>query len=191
LIDAGIEAVKLQVGPGWLRFATVILCSVIVGAVFLASQSAEETMSDAEKRQRIEALYEKYERKFPQVEGIRAVDLKADLERGRRVVLVDVRKPEEQAVSMIPGAITQQEFEEQEESHQGETIVTYCTAGYRSGLYAKKLQKRGWQVLNLEGSLLAWTHAGGTLVDDGGPTKRVHVYSADWSLEAADYDPVW
>ena len=149
-------------------------------------------MSDEEKRQRIEALYEKYERKFPQVEGITATELKSDLGEGREVVLVDVRKPAEQAVSMIPGAITQDEFERRQESFRGQTIVTYCTAGYRSGLYAKKLRKKGWEVQNLAGSLLAWTHAGGPLADsDGEPTKRVHVYSADWSLEASDYDPVW
>ena len=148
-------------------------------------------MSDEQKRERIEALYQKYQRKFPEVEGITATELIADLEEGSELVLVDVRKPEEQAVSMIPGAITQQEFEERGESLRGKRVITYCTAGYRSGFYARKLQKKGWQVLNLEGSLLAWTHAGGPLVDSEGPTKRVHVYSADWSLEAEDYDPVW
>lgn len=149
-------------------------------------------MSDEQKRERIEFLYRKYERKFPDVEGITATQLNADLAEGREVVLVDVRKPEEQAVSMIPGAITQQEFEGRQDSLRDRTIITYCTAGYRSGLYAKKLQNKGWQVLNLEGSLLAWTHAGGPLADsEGQPTKSLHVYSADWSLEASDYDPVW
>ena len=148
-------------------------------------------MSEEQKRERIEALYQKYQRKFPEVEGITATELIADLEEGSELVLVDVRKPEEQAVSMIPGAITQQEFEERGESLRGKRVITYCTAGYRSGFYARKLQKKGWQVLNLEGSLLAWTHAGGPLVDSEGPTKHVHVYSADWSLEAEDYDPVW
>ncbi len=92
---------------------------------------------------------------------------------------------------MIPGAITQQEFEQRQESLRGQMVITYCTAGYRSGLYAKKIQKEGWRVRNLEGSLLAWSHAGGPLVGSEGPTKRIHVYSADWSLEASDYDPVW
>jgi len=150
-------------------------------------------MSDQEKRQRIATLYEKYQRKFPEVDGITAPELLANLEQGggEQYVLVDVRKPEEQAVSMIPGAMTQQEFEDQGDVLRDKTVVTYCTAGYRSGLYAKKLQARGWQVRNLEGSILAWTHAGGPLVDAEGPTERVHVYSADWSLEAAGYEPIW
>jgi len=174
-----------------MRLVAVVLCLAVVGAVFLASQSAETTMSDEQKRERIESLYQKYQRKFPEVEGVTATEAIADLEEGRELVLVDVRKPEEQAISMIPGAITQQEFEERQKALRGKTVITYCTAGYRSGLYAKKLQKKGWEVLNLEGSLLAWTHAGGPLVDSEGPTKRVHVYSADWSLEAEDYTPVW
>jgi rhodanese-related sulfurtransferase len=175
-----------------MRVMAIVLLGGAIGAVFLTSASAETNMSDEEKRERIETLYRKYERKFPEVDGITASELNADLEAGREVVLVDVRKPEEQAVSMIPGAITQQEFEQQQDSLRDKTIVTYCTAGYRSGLYAKKLEKKGWQVLNLEGSLLSWTHAGGPLADSHGePTKRLHVYSADWSLEANDYDPVW
>jgi len=175
-----------------MRVMAVILLGGALGAVFPTSPSAETTMSDKEKRERIETLYRKYERKFPKVEGIAAAELKADLKEGREVVLVDVRKPEEQEVSMIPGAITQAEFEQRQDSLRDKTIVTYCTAGYRSGLYAKKLEKKGWRVLNLEGSLLSWTHAGGPLTDsEGEPTKRVHVYNADWSLEASDYDPVW
>lgn len=161
-------------------------------AVSVNSGRAEiAAMTDAEKRDRIEALYENYRKKFPQVEGISAGELLAAMESGADLVLVDVREPAEQAVSMIPGAITRQQFEERAESLRSERIVTYCTAGYRSGRYAEKLRKRGWQVQNLEGSLLSWTHVDGPLVDSRGPTRRLHVYSADWSLEASDYEPVW
>jgi rhodanese-related sulfurtransferase len=170
----------------------VLLLVVTAGAVFMTSPSAETIMSDEQKRERIDTLYQKYTRKFPQVSGVTAVELKAELDSGKELLLVDVRKPEEQAVSMIPGAITQKDFERRQESFRDRPVVTYCTAGYRSGLYAKKLMKQGWQVRNLEGSLLSWTHAGGPLVDsDGQPTRRVHVYSADWSLEASSYEPVW
>ncbi len=175
---------------GW-RLIAVILTVLGVSALFLVAPSAETIMSDEQKRQKIDSLYQKYQRKFPQVEGITASQLQMELQEGRELVLIDVRKPEEQAVSMIPGALTQEQFEERQDSLRDKEIVTYCTAGYRSGFFAKKLQKRGWQVRNLEGSLLAWTHAGGTLEDSEGPTRRIHVYSADWSLESSDYEPVW
>lgn len=174
-----------------LILSAVLLFSGTLSGAEGAGESKESTMSDAEKKQKIETLYAKYERKFPTVEGITASELLQSQEEVTEYILVDVRKPKEQAVSMIPGAITRKEFEEQGDSLRGKKIVTYCTAGYRSGLYAQEIQARGWQVLNLEGSLLSWTHAGGPLVDDQGPTKRLHVYSADWSLEASDYEPVW
>lgn len=179
-------------GKSSLMFlGTFLLFAVAAGAMEGSAVSGESTMTDAEKKQKIETLYSKYERKFPTVEGITAPELLQSLTEGSDYVLVDVRKPKEQEVSMIPGAITQKEFEDRADELRGKTVVTYCTAGYRSGLYARKIQDRGWQVLNLEGSILSWTHAGGPLVDDRGPTKRVHVYSADWSLEAAAYEPVW
>jgi hypothetical protein len=41
-------------------------------------------------------------------------------------------------------------------------------------------------------SLLAWSHAGGPLVDgEGRPTKRLHVFGARWDLAAEGYEPVW
>lgn len=174
-----------------ISVSAVLLLGWILSISDVAGETEESTMSDADKQQKIETLYVKYERKFPTVEGITATELMQSLEKGDEYILVDVRKPKEQEVSMIPGAITQQEFEDRSEALRGKTVVTYCTAGYRSGLYAKKIQTKGWQVLNLEGSLLAWTHAEGPLENSQGPTKRVHVYSADWSLEAAGYEPVW
>ena len=53
------------------------------------------------------------------------------------------------------------------------------------------------QVLNLEGSIVAWTHIGLPLVQRtaGGnqpiETKRVHVYSPGWALQAKGYTPVF
>ena len=58
-------------------------------------------------------------------------------------------------------------------------------------MYAKDLQAKGWKVFNLKGAILAWTHAGGPLVDPEGPTRRVHVYSSRFNLVAEGYDAVW
>ncbi len=64
-------------------------------------------------------------------------------------------------VSVLPGScvLMQSEFEARkaELAGKGYTVVSYCTAGYRSGQYAAQLQKEGgWaEVLNFEGSILA------------------------------------
>ncbi len=145
---------------------------------------------DYRKRQTIESLYETSKQHFPGVPEIVPQELQTLQDNGR-VLLVDVRRPDEQAVSMLPGAITKKEFEQRSEEFEGATVVTYCTLGHRSGLYAKRLQAKGWRVHNLKGSILAWTHAGGELVDGEGPTQRVHVCGPSWDLAADGYEPVW
>ena len=107
-------------------------------------------------------------------------------------MLVDARTPEEQAVSMLPGAITQQEFERRAEDFKGRRVVAYCTIGYRSGEYTEALRADGWDAHNLSGSILAWTHAGQPLeTPDGAPTKRLHIYGPKWDLAAEGYETVY
>ncbi|GIL78880.1 hypothetical protein Vretifemale_8279 [Volvox reticuliferus] len=120
----------------------------------------------------------------------------AETKEGPPPVLVDVRTHTEQQVSMIPGpyTLTQREFEERgPEAFRGYRIACYCTAGYRSGLFADKLRRRhGLDAYNLRGSILAWTQAGYPLADprDGAPTNRVHVFSKDWAFQGKGYEPV-
>ncbi len=149
-----------------------------------------ELSTDYRKRQTIESLYQTSKQHFPEVPEVVPEELQALRDNGR-VLLVDVRRPDEQAVSMLPGAVTKKEFEQRSEEFEGVTVVTYCTLGHRSGLYAKRLQAKGWRVHNLKGSILAWTHAGGELVDAEGPTQRVHVCGPSWNLAADGYEPVW
>jgi len=119
------------------------------------------------------------------------VDELRQLQSKQEIVLVDVRTPDEQVVSMIPGAITASEFEDNHRSYEGATVVTYCTIGGRSGKYAKSLVDAGVKAFNLRGAILAWTHAGGELVDTEGPTRRVHVHGRKFDLTADGYESVW
>jgi sodium/bile acid cotransporter 7 len=146
--------------------------------------------ADREKWQRIEKLYQRSRGHFPTVPELTAPELVA-LRASRPVLLVDVRNQDELAVSRIPGAITPQELEERWSEALATPVVTYCTIGHRSGLYAQMLRDRGVDAYNLAGSILAWTHNGGELVNAGGPTRRVHVSGPKWSLEADGYEPVW
>ncbi len=98
-------------------------------------------------------------------------------------VLVDVRSPKEQAVSMIPGAITAQQFERHRQHYQGRTVITYCTVGGRSEHYARKLIAAGQSAMNFKGSILGWCKAKYPLVTPKGKqTQRVHTYSARYSV---------
>lgn len=96
------------------------------------------------------------------------------------VLLVDVRKEEERAVSIIPGSVSGEAFDADPEGlGAGKLIVTYCTIGGRSCGYAKKLldmPSQPWaEVRNFELSMMEWCHLGLPLVDpSGAPTTRVH-----------------
>ena len=145
--------------------------------------------TDEAKRKRIEAIYRRSRRAFPEVGELTADELLERLD-DDDLVLVDVRRPDEQAVSMIVGAISAQEFERDQERYEGSTVVAYCTVGHRSGLYAQDLARRGWNAVNLKGAILSWTHVGGALEDEDGPTRKVHIWSPP-ILTAEGYEPVW
>lgn len=109
-----------------------------------------------------------------------------------QVVLIDVRDQRERQVSVIPGAITQEQFEQQAEDLAEKTLVAYCTAGYRSGAFAAERTKHGQPCLSLKGGILAWCHQNRPLVKpDGQPTYEVHVHGRMWNLVDAPYRGVW
>lgn len=100
-------------------------------------------------------------------------------------LIVDVRGPEEYQVSMIPGAITKEQFERNKSQYRHRTIVVYCTIGYRSGQYAKKLISDGFTAKNFKGSIVTWCQAGLPLMTmHGEPTNRVHTYSSQYKVPA-------
>ena len=156
-----------------LRLAVIVLVSVgIVGllAALLMRKVAVPTIS---------------------TEKLRELQRESESMGEPKLVLIDVRSPEELAVSMIPGAITAAQFEEDEDAYRGSTIVTYCTVGVRSEHYARKLLAAGHKAVNFEDSIIGWCEANFPLVTpDGEPTKRVHTYSDDYKVPA-EYTAVY
>ena len=150
----------------------------------------KEPVSQDDKRRALDGMISQVSRRYPDVNTISATALRERLP-GGDTVLVDVRSPAERAVSTLPGAITPEEFEEQLDEIGDCTVVAYCTVGARSSAYARRMGRRGVPVLNLEGRLLAWTHAGGDLASGSGETRKVHVFGPKWNLAADGYEGVW
>lgn len=147
--------------------------------------------SDAMRQEKIEAMYQGYRQDFPDVKELSPQELRKLQETGA-TVLVDVRTPEEQAVSMLPGAITKEAFESAQDIYRDQSVVAYCTIGARSGAYAEKLKKEGFKAFNLKSGILAWTYAGLPLLNPKGEkTKRVHTYGRRWNLVADGYEATW
>lgn len=128
---------------------------------------------------------------FPQVPAVQVDQLQKLLESQEEVILVDVRTDQEQAVSMIPGAIAPEQLSMQLEQSPEATVIAYCTIGYRSAQYVQQLQEQGISALNLEGSLLSWIEHQGPLEHEGEATNRVHVYGKRWSIVPEGYVPVY
>jgi rhodanese-related sulfurtransferase len=87
-------------------------------------------------------------------------ELKAKQDRGESVTLVDVREPNEWAISDLPGSIKiplatlPQRIAD---LPQDSEIVVYCRTGGRSGNAVQYLRRQGYQkALNLAGGINRW-----------------------------------
>lgn len=107
-----------------------------------------------------------------------------------KVVLVDVRPLKERKISMLPGAISIDQFKENKSQYKNYKIVAYCTIGHRSSQFAIKWSKKNYSTYNLKESLLGWAHRGLTFIKGGKETKRAHVYEEAWNFLPKGYKGV-
>jgi rhodanese-related sulfurtransferase len=93
--------------------------------------------------------------------NITPLELKARLDAGEKIRLVDVREPDEWAIARLPEAelIPLGEFQQRalDELSPEEPLVLYCHHGMRSGRAQDYLKMQGYaNVLNLAGGIDAW-----------------------------------
>ncbi len=120
---------------------------------------------------------------FPDVPRIGTEEVAAWLHDPKREppVLLDVRTKAEFDVSHIHGA---QRIEPGSSADaigipRDKPIVTYCSVGYRSGAFAKKLQDAGYKnVQNMTGSIFEWANEGHPIERAGKRVAQVHPYDA-------------
>lgn len=122
---------------------------------------------------------------FPEVPRVPPHELAAWLADSARPapVLLDVRTPEEFAVSHLPGAVRCDCSAGVEAIMsllpKSRPAVVYCAAGFRAAKVARRLARAGArEVYNLEGSIFAWAKAGLPLESDGRPAATVHPFNA-------------
>jgi rhodanese-related sulfurtransferase len=124
---------------------------------------------------------------FPEVAHIdtAAVVRRIEASKGTEIQLVDVREPEEFAVSHIPGAINVPSGTPQEvllsRIRSDIPVVVYCSVGYRSAQIARRLKTAGRQnVVNYVGSFFDWANRGEPMQSSAGPASTVHPYDSSW-----------
>jgi shikimate kinase/rhodanese-related sulfurtransferase len=99
--------------------------------------------------------------------------VKAMLDRGDQVILIDVREESEFAKDHLPGAIhlgkgILERDIEQRIPNMAAPLVLYCGGGFRSALAADNLQKMGYtNVLSMDGGIRGWREKGYPLTANG------------------------
>jgi rhodanese-related sulfurtransferase len=122
---------------------------------------------------------------FPEVRRTTTDELAAALATRNKPVLLDVRTKAEFDVSHLEGAIRVEPGSGPAAISipKDQPIVTYCSVGYRSAAFAKKLGEAGYRNgTNLEGSIFRWANENRPLVHEGQPTDKVHPYNRLWGI---------
>lgn len=98
--------------------------------------------------------------------------VKSRLDRGDKLLLVDVREESEFAKDHLPGAIhlgkgvIERDIEARVPDLNAEMIL-YCGGGYRSALAADNLQKMGYtNVISMDGGIRGWREKNYPLTTD-------------------------
>ena len=93
-------------------------------------------------------------------------EVKARLDRGDKLLLIDVREESEFAKDHLPGAIhlgkgvIERDIEVRVPATDQE-MVLYCGGGFRSALTADNLQKMGYtNVISMDGGIREWREKG-------------------------------
>ena len=158
-------------------------------SLFPITASKANDVDEERKYQQVIEMYRDYAKKFPQVTDIPASEA-IPLINSSETIFVDVRKAKEQEVSMIPGAVTREEFLNNLELYSNKRIIAYCTISYRSGKFASNMAKKGILITNLEAGLLGWVHKDGPLHRVNKETNKLHVYGKKWDLAPAEIETV-
>ncbi len=133
---------------------------------------------DAPSPERWRAVKDEIRSQFPGVRNLTTEDVVA---LPKDVVLVDVRRADEYAVSRLPGAIHASSDGDLAAIPRDRPVVVYCSVGYRSAQVADRLAKDGHpDVRNYLGSIFEWANAGHALENDAGAATTVHPFNADW-----------
>ncbi|MGO8793937.1 MAG: rhodanese-like domain-containing protein [Candidatus Sulfotelmatobacter sp.] len=99
-------------------------------------------------------------------------EVKKRIDRGEKLILVDVREESEFAKDHVPGAIHLGKgiIERDIEAcvpDLGAELILYCGGGFRSALAADNLQKMGYtNVISMDGGIRDWREKGYPLTKD-------------------------
>jgi len=100
--------------------------------------------------------------------------------------VLDAREQDEYDISHLPSAIhigyNNLQWDKIKDITKSDTLVVYCSIGYRSEIIANKLKKQGFVTFNLYGSIFEWVNTGNPVYDNSEKiTYNIHGYNKEWS----------
>ena len=172
---------------------------LVVGAAVMLTLATvpvwREIVRAVPGKESLEAMDRQLRATFPDIASIDGAALARRLGRRDGPILLDVRSPEEFAVSRLPGAIRVDDdaidtevLETIGPAIKGRDIIFYCSVGVRSTRLAHRIRatlvNRGaGAIANLSGGIFGWHNAGRRLVGpDGKTTDFLHPYDEEWGL---------
>lgn len=170
-------------------FNALYYCLWVLSVTPISLGFCSSDLTDDRKLIAVYEMYSEYKKVFPETKEISAPEA-MELMKKSKVLFVDIRKTAEMNVSMLPGAVTKDDFLKQPLQYKDHTIIAYCTIGYRSGKFAEEMGDKEIRIYNLRGGILAWVLEGGKVYDKKGETMRVHVYGSKWNYIPKGYEPV-
>lgn len=183
-------AIGEPIGLGPSRREVLVCGAVAIAGVPPAHAQMSVWPNPSDPRVTLDDIDAAIDRVFG-IPRVTCVELHEAMEHGA-VSLIDVREPEEFAISRLPGAIlvdpemNADAFLTEIAPRLGDKPpVFYCSVGIRS---ARLLHSLDWNLTDLpgpgrclSGGLFRWLAEGRSLVDaDGQPTRRVHPKDAMW-----------
>jgi len=159
----------------------------------LAALAMPVSAQDQPADKRLAKIHDSLIEDYPNLSHVSAEEMNAALLGQEDVLLLDVRKETEYAVSHIDGALrVDPDISEEEflrlygDQAAGRTVVLYCSVGRRSSRLGDKvsaglMEKGAVKVSNLEGGVFNWHNKTRPLVSGNHETDKVHPYNAWWS----------
>ncbi|MGK7888467.1 MAG: rhodanese-like domain-containing protein [Leptolyngbyaceae cyanobacterium] len=161
-----------------LRLRSLLL-SIVLLLTGIAQGCGTQALSWRQLKQQIRD-------EFPTVDHLSISEFERHIQDTRlsQVLIVDVRKPEEFAVSHLQNAVNLNSATtilELAQEQQAEQIILYCSVGYRSAKMAQVLEQEGWDaVSNLEGSIFEWANSGRPVFLGEEVVEVVHPFDPFW-----------
>jgi len=171
-----------------MKYFTVIISFLFIIMGWPATAAAQNTSAD----KRLAKIHHTIQSDYPNLSHVSAEEMTAVLSGGDNILLLDVRKEKEYAVSHIDGAVRVDPDISEDKFMQlygdqavGKNIVLYCSVGRRSSrlgdqVRARLLEKGAAKVSNLEGGIFGWHNASRPLMRGDADTDKVHPYNAWW-----------